>query len=197
MVFWQLSARGGQLSCRDGQPTAAGARLRREADSLHRYDDRLGSRTAKTYRKFGQHRHSGRSWSVPIGGLYQLVVCTNWWSVPIVSLFSASLGWCGVKMVGLSGDHALTQTWISMPVQLALFPESVALTRVRPERDECRFYRLEIRPDLFGRTLLIRRWGRIGTPGRQRRDPHPDAGSALNALAKLARAKRRCGYCDA
>jgi predicted DNA-binding WGR domain protein len=84
-----------------------------------------------------------------------------------------------------------------MPVQLALFPESVALTRVRPERDECRFYRLEIRPDLFGRTLLIRRWGRIGTPGRQRRDPHPDAGSALNALAKLARAKRRCGYCDA
>ncbi len=84
-----------------------------------------------------------------------------------------------------------------MPVQLALFPESVALTRVRPARNECRFYRLEIWSDLFGRTLLVQRWGRIGTAGRQRLDPHPDAGSALNALAELVRAKRRRGYCDA
>jgi predicted DNA-binding WGR domain protein len=84
-----------------------------------------------------------------------------------------------------------------MPVQLALFPDSVDLTRVRPEQDEGSFYRMEIWPDLFGRTLLVRRWGRIGTRGRQRLDPHPDAGSALNALAELARAKRRCGYCEA
>ena len=84
-----------------------------------------------------------------------------------------------------------------MPVQLALFPEAVALTRVRPEQNECCFYRLEIWPDLFGRTLLVRRWGRIGTPGRQRLDQHPDAGTALNALAELANAKRRRGYCDA
>jgi predicted DNA-binding WGR domain protein len=83
-----------------------------------------------------------------------------------------------------------------MPVQLALFPEAVALTRLRPEPDECRFYRLEIWPDLFGRTMLVRQWGRIGTPGRRRLDPHPDAGAALNALAQLARAKRRHGYCD-
>jgi predicted DNA-binding WGR domain protein len=86
---------------------------------------------------------------------------------------------------------------MSMSDQLALFPETVALTRVRPERDESRFYRLEIWPDLFGRTMLVQRWGRIGTVGRQRLDPHPDAGSALNALAELARAKRRRGYCDA
>jgi predicted DNA-binding WGR domain protein len=84
-----------------------------------------------------------------------------------------------------------------MPVQLALFPESVALTRVGPEQNECRFYRLEIWPDLFGRTLLVQQWGRIGTQGRRRLDPHPDAGAALNALAELARAKRRRGYCDA
>lgn len=83
-----------------------------------------------------------------------------------------------------------------MPVQLALFPEVMVLTRVRPERDERRFYRLEIQPDLFGRTLLIRRWGRIGTSGRQRLDPYPDAGAALDALAQLARNKRRRGYCE-
>ena len=84
-----------------------------------------------------------------------------------------------------------------MPVQLALFPESVALTRVGPAQNEGRFYRLEIWPDLFGRTLLVQQWGRIGTQGRRRLDPHPDAGAALNALAELARAKRRRGYCDA
>jgi predicted DNA-binding WGR domain protein len=44
--------------------------------------------------------------------------------------------------------------------------------------------------------LLVRRWGRIGTSGRQRLDPHPDAGAALDALAQLARAKRRRGYQD-
>lgn len=77
--------------------------------------------------------------------------------------------------------------------QLALFPESVALARIRPEKNERRFYHLEIWPDLFGRTQLVRRWGRIGTSGRQRLDPHPDAGAALNALAQLVRAKRRRG----
>jgi predicted DNA-binding WGR domain protein len=46
--------------------------------------------------------------------------------------------------------------------QLALFPESVALARIRPEKNERRFYHLEIWPDLFGRTQLVRRWGRIG-----------------------------------
>jgi predicted DNA-binding WGR domain protein len=83
-----------------------------------------------------------------------------------------------------------------MPVQFALFPEVVELTRVRPELNEQRFYRLEIQPDLFGRTVLIRRWGRIGTSGRQRLELHPDAGAALNALTKVARSKRQRGYCE-
>jgi len=81
-----------------------------------------------------------------------------------------------------------------MSVQLALFPEVVELTRVRPEMNERRFYSLEIQPDLFGRTLLVQRWGRIGTSGRQRLELHPDAGTALSALTQLARNKRRRGY---
>jgi predicted DNA-binding WGR domain protein len=80
--------------------------------------------------------------------------------------------------------------------QLTLFPDFAALTRIRPEKNERRFYHLEIWPDLFGRTMLVRRWGRIGTSGRQRLDPHPDAGAAFNALAQLVRAKRRRGYRD-
>jgi predicted DNA-binding WGR domain protein len=82
------------------------------------------------------------------------------------------------------------------PLQLPLFPDEAALTRIRPECNEWRFYRMAIWPDLFGRALLVRQWGRIGTQGRLRLDPHPDAGAAINALARLARAKRQRGYED-
>jgi predicted DNA-binding WGR domain protein len=82
------------------------------------------------------------------------------------------------------------------PVQLPLFAEAASLIRVRPERNEWRYYRMEVWPDLFGRALLSRQWGRIGTEGRRRLDPHPDAGAALNALAQIAGTKRRRGYQD-
>jgi predicted DNA-binding WGR domain protein len=82
------------------------------------------------------------------------------------------------------------------PLQLPMFPDRATLTRVRPERDEARFCQLGVWPDLFGRALLVRHWGRIGTKGRRRLDPHPDPGAAINALARLARARRRRGYRD-
>jgi predicted DNA-binding WGR domain protein len=85
---------------------------------------------------------------------------------------------------------------MAAPLQLPLFPDRAALTRIRPERNEWRFYRLAVWPDLFGHALLARNWGRIGTGGRLRLDPYPDPGAALNALARLARAKRRRGYRD-
>lgn len=81
-------------------------------------------------------------------------------------------------------------------IQLPLFPETAALTRVRPERNEWRYYRMSVWPDLFGRALLARHWGRIGSAGHMRLDPHPDPGAAVNALARLARSKRRRGYRD-
>ena len=78
-----------------------------------------------------------------------------------------------------------------MPVQLPLFAEAASLIRVRPEHNEWRFYRM---PDLFGRALLLCQWGRIGTEGRRRLDPHPDPGAAINALARLVGRRRRRGY---
>jgi predicted DNA-binding WGR domain protein len=45
---------------------------------------------------------------------------------------------------------------------------------------------MEVWPDLFGRALLVRQWGRIGTEGHRRLDPHPDPGAAINALARLS-----------
>jgi predicted DNA-binding WGR domain protein len=82
------------------------------------------------------------------------------------------------------------------PIQLPLFPDQAALARIRPEQNEWRYYRLAVWPDLFGRALLARHWGRIGTPGRIRLDPHPDRRAAINALAQLAHRKRRRGYRD-
>ncbi len=83
-----------------------------------------------------------------------------------------------------------------VPIQLPLFAEAASLVRIRPELREWRFYRLEVWPDLFGRALLLRQWGRIGTEGRRRLDVHPDLSSALNALAQLAGSKRQRGYQD-
>ena len=80
------------------------------------------------------------------------------------------------------------------PFQLPLFPDQACLTRIRLARNESRFYRLEVWPDLFGHALLAREWGRLGSAARLRLDPHPDPGAAINALARLVRAKRRRGY---
>ena len=82
------------------------------------------------------------------------------------------------------------------PIQLPLFAEAATLVRTLPERDEHRYYRLEVWPDLFGRALLVCSWSRSGTSGCHRLDHHPDPGAAINALAARARAKRRRGYRD-
>jgi predicted DNA-binding WGR domain protein len=80
------------------------------------------------------------------------------------------------------------------PIQLPLFAETASLVRSRPEMNEWSFYRMEIWPDLFGRALLVRQWGRVGTKGYRRLDPYPDCGAAINALAARIRAQRRRGY---
>ena len=72
----------------------------------------------------------------------------------------------------------------------------LVLRRVDPETNVHRFYALMIERDLFGHVVLVRRWGRIGTRGRERMDPHPDEMAAAEALASLAAAKRRRGYQD-
>ena len=72
--------------------------------------------------------------------------------------------------------------------------ETASLEKIRPDLNEWRFYHIEIWPDLFGRVLLVRQWGRIGTEGRRRLDTHPDRRAALQALAGLVSAKLRRGY---
>ncbi len=72
----------------------------------------------------------------------------------------------------------------------------LVLRRLEPERNLARFYALLIERDLFGQVVLVRRWGRIGTQGRERADPHANESEAAAALSQLAATKRRRGYQD-
>lgn len=72
--------------------------------------------------------------------------------------------------------------------------QSVHLTRRQPARNMARFYRIEIAPDLLGGVVIIRHWGRIGTPGRECRCWLADAAQAQVALQSWALRKQRRGY---
>ena len=72
----------------------------------------------------------------------------------------------------------------------------LVLRRVEADTNVHRFYALMIERDLFGRVLLVRRWGRIGTRGRARSEEHPSETEATAAMDRLAAAKRRRGYRD-
>ena len=73
---------------------------------------------------------------------------------------------------------------------------TLVLRRVEPERNVARFYALMIERDLFGRVVLVRHWGRIGSKGRERAKVRTDEGKAAQAMGKLAAAKRQRGYQD-
>ncbi|WP_306307476.1 WGR domain-containing protein [Neokomagataea thailandica] len=84
----------------------------------------------------------------------------------------------------------------TMRQQLSLFPETMRLQRIVPEKNCWRFYRLHLETDLFGSTVLVRSWGRIGTAGQERREPCQDAALAQKALMRWARSKMRRGYAE-
>ena len=69
----------------------------------------------------------------------------------------------------------------------------IVLERVHPARNIARYYVLSIEPTLFAKHTLIRRWGRIGSLGRERLQffGGEDASQALETW--LAR-KRKRGY---
>ena len=70
----------------------------------------------------------------------------------------------------------------------------LVLDRIDRPRNMARFYVMSIEPTLFEDTALVRRWGRIGTVGRQRIDLHPSRPVAQIELDKWLERKRRRGY---
>ncbi|MDW9830309.1 WGR domain-containing protein [Sinorhizobium meliloti] len=65
--------------------------------------------------------------------------------------------------------------------------------RIDTTRNMARFYAMSIDPDLFGGSSLVRRWGRIGTRGKERIDLFEDDRHAVGHFLFLARQKRARG----
>jgi predicted DNA-binding WGR domain protein len=78
--------------------------------------------------------------------------------------------------------------------QLALPFPAGSLRRIDPAQNAARFYSMDVERDLFGRVVLVRRWGRLGTFGKVRLDEHPDEARALAALMAIEARKKRRGY---
>jgi predicted DNA-binding WGR domain protein len=70
----------------------------------------------------------------------------------------------------------------------------IVLHKHDPERNQHRFYALQIAPNLFGEWSLIRHWGRIGTAGQHRASWHDTREAAEQVCERLLQAKQRRGY---
>jgi predicted DNA-binding WGR domain protein len=70
----------------------------------------------------------------------------------------------------------------------------IQLARNDSSRNLARYYELSLERDLFGRYVVVRRWGRIGLIGRMHRQDVPSEVHGLACLLDTLRAKRRRGY---
>lgn len=73
----------------------------------------------------------------------------------------------------------------------------IILERVDPLRNMSRFYALDLQRSLFGDVLLVRRWGRIGSYGQERRNWFSSEDGAAAALEAMRAMKQRRGYVHA
>ncbi|MBX9457660.1 MAG: WGR domain-containing protein [Rhizobium sp.] len=72
----------------------------------------------------------------------------------------------------------------------------IYLERRDPHRNMARFYALEIRTDLFGCVVAVRRWGRIGSLGRQSSRVCSSVAAARDEIERRAHSKRLRRYRD-
>lgn len=70
----------------------------------------------------------------------------------------------------------------------------VILERIDPAHNAARYYVLSVEATLFARNTFVRRWGRIGSTGRQRLDFFESRDSAGLALETWLARKRKRGY---
>jgi len=70
----------------------------------------------------------------------------------------------------------------------------VYLTKVVPERNQRRYYSLQVVRGLFDDWGLVREWGRIGRSGRTRTDWFATKADANTARGLLGKQKNKRGY---
>lgn len=72
----------------------------------------------------------------------------------------------------------------------------ILFRRIDARRNMARFYILSLEPTLFGEVAVLRRWGRIGTRGRQASTLHATMAEARLALERQAARRLRRGYVE-
>ena len=75
--------------------------------------------------------------------------------------------------------------------------QATTLRRLDPSRNMSGFWSVRLQPSLFGKVLLLRSWGRMGSRGQERSYWFSTKHAALAALDKVAKAERRRGYMEA
>ena len=68
------------------------------------------------------------------------------------------------------------------------------LERIDPTKNVARYYGLSVEATLFARNTFVRRWGRIGSTGRQRLEFFDNRDLAGLALDTWLARKRKRGY---
>ena len=71
---------------------------------------------------------------------------------------------------------------------------SLRLEKRVPEKNQFRFYRLDLQPTLFGGWSVVREWGRIGRQGRVVVDTFGTQAEAHAILHRKSGEKLRRGY---
>lgn len=70
----------------------------------------------------------------------------------------------------------------------------IRLTRLNPAENMARFYLMDLRPALFGWSVVYE-WGRIGRAGQVKLDFFDTPADAEAAMSRKLREKERRGYC--
>ena len=73
-------------------------------------------------------------------------------------------------------------------------PYSVYIERTDKAENKARFYAMSIEPTLFGDASLLRRWGRIGSNGKQKIQCFENESQAVELFLTIVRQKRARGY---
>jgi predicted DNA-binding WGR domain protein len=70
------------------------------------------------------------------------------------------------------------------------------LTRIDPARNINRFYVVEVMPSLFGDWMVMREWGRRGSPGTVRLSRYAMRNEAETAEQRTIKRRLQRGYRD-
>ena len=73
---------------------------------------------------------------------------------------------------------------------------ALRLEKCIPDKNQFRFYRLDLQPTLFGEWSLVREWGRIGRRGRVVINTFGTLSEARSVLDGKAAEKSRRGYLE-